>query len=69
MKKKSIIRFTTKMGMTARADIKAHGTFQELKQIAFDADKGDSYTYSIEHEKMVYHFSATSNKIFDQNGI
>lgn len=57
--KKSIIRFTTKMGMTAYPSVKMQGTLAELRAFAKAHPNHESYTYSIEHtDGMIYTHSA-----------
>jgi hypothetical protein len=59
--KKPIIRFTTKQGYTARPDIRAAGGWDFLQRVAREAlaiHHADAYTYSIEKDGRVRHFSA-----------
>ena len=63
--KKAIIRFTTKQGFTARPDLKLSGGWDYLRNVAREAlaiNHADAYTYSIEKDGHVQHYSADSHQ-------
>jgi len=64
----AIIRFTTKMGMTARPDaiLKTENLIGAvcLAKTILSTDNREVYTYSIEHKGRVHHYGADyHNKI------
>ncbi len=63
--KKSIIRFTTKQGYTARPDIRLAGGLDYLERVARETlriNHADAYTFGIEHGGSIRHYSADSGK-------
>ena len=69
---KSTIRFTTKMGHTARPSLHLAGGLDYLRKAAMDAlaiHDADTYTFSIEHNFYVYHHAACSGKCFEINPV
>lgn len=69
--KTAIIRFTTKMGMTARPDakIKCDNTISAitLAKTILSTNHHDAYTYSIEHGGFIRHYSAEYHKFIGIN--
>ena len=58
---KNIIRYSTKMGITAMPDEKFKGTVLEAKAHAMSKMNGDTYTISIEDKvnKIIFHYGHT----------
>ena len=69
--KKSIIRFTTKMGMTARpnASIRTENLIGAitLAKTILSTNDYDSYTYSIKHKGTIYHYTAQYHTYLGNN--
>jgi hypothetical protein len=68
---KTIIRFTTKQGFTARPDVSLRTenlvNAQCLAKTILSTNYYDSYTYSIEFKKNIFHYSAQSHKSIGVN--